>query len=228
MATTTPCSNRSKTPAKTRANWSMAQAAEVMFTTAFLDMPPLATCGWQRGAAGLQEHLQPRAAAVGAVRRPDHAARPARLGRHPGDAAALRTSACDVQRTQRHHASRSTAWPGQLPQRQADLFLGNAGTAMRPLTAALAVLGGDFTLRGIPRMHERPIGDLVDALRQLGCAIDYLERDGYPPLRIGQPRLRWTRRSGARRRVEPVPDRAADGLATGGPVRTSSSTSRAN
>ena len=78
---------------------------------------------------------------------------------------------------------------GTLPQRSAELFLGNAGTAMRPLTAALAVLGGDFALSGVARMHERPIGDLVDALRQLGCQIDYLGRDGYPPLRIGEPRL---------------------------------------
>ena len=72
---------------------------------------------------------------------------------------------------------------------KAKLFLGNAGTAMRPLTAALAVLGGDFELSGIPRMHERPIGDLVDALRQLGCHIDYLQNDGFPPLRIGAPML---------------------------------------
>ena len=78
---------------------------------------------------------------------------------------------------------------GVLRNRQANLFMGNAGTAMRPLTAALAVLGGDFELRGVSRMHERPIGDLVDALRQLGCRIDYLEKDGYPPLRIGQPAL---------------------------------------
>ena len=69
----------------------------------------------------------------------------------------------------------------------ATLFLGNAGTAMRPLTAALAVLGGQFEMTGVPRMYERPIGDLVDALRQLGCQIDYLGTDGYPPLRIGQP-----------------------------------------
>jgi 3-phosphoshikimate 1-carboxyvinyltransferase len=63
---------------------------------------------------------------------------------------------------------------GRLPQaHRRKLFLGNAGTAMRPLTAALAVLGGDFELSGVPRMHERPIGDLVDALRQLGCQIDY-------------------------------------------------------
>ena len=75
-------------------------------------------------------------------------------------------------------------------QPQADLFLGNAGTAMRPLTAALAVLGGDYTLSGIPRMHERPIGDLVNALRAVGCRVDYLGQEGYPPLRIGQPQLR--------------------------------------
>ena len=78
---------------------------------------------------------------------------------------------------------------GQLSARQADLFMGNAGTAIRPLTAALAVLGGNFRLHGVPRMHERPIGDLVDALRQLGCQIDYTGQDGYPPLRIGQPQL---------------------------------------
>lgn len=64
------------------------------------------------------------------------------------------------------------------------LFLGNAGTAMRPLTAALALLGGEFEVSGVARMHERPIGDLVDALRQLGCRIDYLGTEGYPPLRI--------------------------------------------
>ena len=73
---------------------------------------------------------------------------------------------------------------GQLVTHQAKLFLGNAGTAMRPLTAALALLGGDFELSGVPRMHERPIGDLVDALRQLGCAIDYLGDEGFPPLRL--------------------------------------------
>ena len=79
---------------------------------------------------------------------------------------------------------------GQLGHRQAALFMGNAGTAIRPLTAALAVLGGDFELRGVPRMHERPIGDLVDALRQIGCHIDYLGQTGFPPLHIGRPSLR--------------------------------------
>ncbi len=77
----------------------------------------------------------------------------------------------------------------RAPASPAKLFLGNAGTAMRPLAAALAVRGGDFELSGVPRMHERPIGDLVDALRELGCRIDYLGNEGFPPLRIGQPAL---------------------------------------
>ncbi len=79
-----------------------------------------------------------------------------------------------------------TGLGGRLAVHEASLFLGNAGTAMRPLTAALAVLaatqGGRFTLSGVPRMHERPIGDLVDALRPLGCGIDELGAPGYPPL----------------------------------------------
>ncbi len=73
---------------------------------------------------------------------------------------------------------------GKLVNHKAHLFMGNAGTAMRPLTAALAMLGGEFELSGVTRMHERPIGDLVDALRQLGCGIDYLANEGFPPLRL--------------------------------------------
>lgn len=73
---------------------------------------------------------------------------------------------------------------GAFTAKQADLFLGNAGTAVRPLTAALAVNGGDYRIHGVPRMHERPIGDLVDGLRQIGAKIDYEENEGYPPLRI--------------------------------------------
>jgi 3-phosphoshikimate 1-carboxyvinyltransferase len=73
---------------------------------------------------------------------------------------------------------------GALPVHQADLFMGNAGTAIRPLTAALAVIGGDYTLHGVSRMHERPIGDLVDALNMVGTQIDYTGQPGYPPLRI--------------------------------------------
>jgi len=73
---------------------------------------------------------------------------------------------------------------GRLINKKSQLFMGNAGTAMRPLTAALAMLGGEFELSGVARMHERPIGDLVNALRQLGCDIEYLGNDGFPPLRL--------------------------------------------
>ncbi|QEY25960.1 3-phosphoshikimate 1-carboxyvinyltransferase [Neisseria zalophi] len=75
---------------------------------------------------------------------------------------------------------------GQFPNREADLFLGNAGTAFRPLTAALAILGGDYRLHGVPRMHERPIGDLVDALRIAGADIQYFGNEHYPPLHISK------------------------------------------
>ena len=64
------------------------------------------------------------------------------------------------------------------------LFLGNAGTAMRPLCAALATSQGEFELTGEPRMEERPIGALVDSLRQAGAEITYLKNQGYPPVRI--------------------------------------------
>ena len=95
---------------------------------------------------------------------------------------ALRLLGCGVE--QSGATLRIEGLGGRLKTSQADLFLGNAGTAMRPLTAALSLLGGDFELSGVPRMHERPIGDLVDALTQLGCRIDYLGNPGYPPLRI--------------------------------------------
>ena len=77
-----------------------------------------------------------------------------------------------------------TGTRGAFTARSADLFLGNAGTAVRPLTAALAVNGGNYRIHGVPRMHERPIGDLVDGLRQIGAKVDYEENEGYPPLRI--------------------------------------------
>ena len=67
---------------------------------------------------------------------------------------------------------------------QQELFLGNAGTAMRPLCAALCLGQGTYMLTGEPRMKERPIGHLVDALRQAGATIGYIENDGYPPLTI--------------------------------------------
>lgn len=72
-----------------------------------------------------------------------------------------------------------------FPNKKAELFLGNAGTAYRSLTAAVAINGGEYTLSGIERMHERPIKDLVDALQLLGFNIEYLGNEGYPPLQIG-------------------------------------------
>ncbi|MCE2659775.1 MAG: bifunctional 3-phosphoshikimate 1-carboxyvinyltransferase/cytidylate kinase [Rubrivivax sp.] len=103
---------------------------------------------------------------------------------------ALRTLGCGVRQDGRVWCIQGLG--GTLAVHEAALFLGNAGTAMRPLAAALAVLstqqGGRFDLSGVPRMHERPIGDLVDALRPLGCQIEDLGQPGYPPLRIsGMP-----------------------------------------
>jgi 3-phosphoshikimate 1-carboxyvinyltransferase len=113
--------------------------------------------------------------------------------------AALRELGCELG-TQGDKL-RVTGLGGRLKNRDAKLFLGNAGTAMRPLSAALAVLtatqGGRFDLSGVPRMHERPIGDLVDALRQLGCRIDYLGTEGFPPLRL-------TAGSGTLRTADPI------------------------
>lgn len=105
---------------------------------------------------------------------------------------ALRTLGCTLS-PEPDGALRVTGLGGQPAVREAKLFLGNAGTAMRPLAAALALLsardGGVFELSGVARMHERPIGDLVDALRPLGCRIECLGREGYPPLRMAGGRL---------------------------------------
>jgi len=99
---------------------------------------------------------------------------------------ALRDLGCRIDT--RGSAVHITGLGGQLRTTTASLFLGNAGTAMRPLTAALALLaatqGGSFHLHGVPRMHERPIGDLVEALRLMGCPIDYLGQPGFPPLQL--------------------------------------------
>jgi 3-phosphoshikimate 1-carboxyvinyltransferase len=79
---------------------------------------------------------------------------------------------------------------GPFPVKKAELFLGNAGTAFRPLTAALAFSGGEYRLSGVPRMHERPIGDLVDALRGIGARVDYTGKEGFPPLAVHASKLR--------------------------------------
>ena len=96
--------------------------------------------------------------------------------------AALRKLGCTVK--QNGNSVIIHGLGGKLTHNKLQLFLGNAGTAMRPLTAALAMMGGDVELSGVARMHERPIGDLVDALRQLGCGIDYLGNEGFPPLQL--------------------------------------------
>ena len=162
-----------------------------MFETAFLDLPPLSGAGGRLllpGSKSISNRvLLLSALSLGTTTLHDLL--------DSDDTrvmlAALQTLGCTVSRNASSVSIRGIG--GVLGNQQAQLFMGNAGTAMRPLTAALAVLGGDFELRGVARMHERPIGDLVDALRQLGCSIDYLGVGGYPPLRIGQPRLDLSR-----------------------------------
>ena len=102
--------------------------------------------------------------------------------------AALKTLGVNIEETKEDCIVHGCS--GKLPKNQADLFMGNAGTAIRPLTAALAILGGDYRLHGVPRMHERPIGDLVDGLRMVGAQVAYEQQEGYPPLRISQGQIR--------------------------------------
>jgi len=159
-----------------------------MFATEFLDLPPLAGAQGRVVLPG-SKSISNRVLLLAALCR-------GRTTLHDlldsDDTrvmlAALRQLGCGVQ--QDGTTVTIDGLDAKLPATALKFFMGNAGTAMRPLTAALAVLGGDFELSGIPRMHERPIGDLVDALRQLGCQIDYLGNDGYPPLRIGRPTLK--------------------------------------
>jgi 3-phosphoshikimate 1-carboxyvinyltransferase len=153
-----------------------------MFTTAFLDLPPLDRAGGTvvlPGSKSISNRVLLLAALSGGTTR-IHDLLDSDDTRVMLDA--LRAIGCSV--VHRGAALEVTGLGERAPAPHARLFLGNAGTAMRPLTAALALLGGDFELSGVARMHERPIGDLVDALRQLGCAIDYLGTEGFPPLRI--------------------------------------------
>ncbi|MBS0608215.1 MAG: bifunctional 3-phosphoshikimate 1-carboxyvinyltransferase/cytidylate kinase, partial [Proteobacteria bacterium] len=153
-----------------------------MFATAFLDLPPLA------GAAGSvqlpgSKSISNRVLLLAALSQGTtevHDLLASDDTRVMLDA--LRQLGCTVDEA--GATVRITGLGGATPRSPAQLFMGNAGTAMRPLTAALALLGGEYELSGVPRMHERPIGDLVDALRQLGCQIDYLGNEGYPPLSI--------------------------------------------
>lgn len=158
-----------------------------MFSTAFLDIPPLASAGGTVTLPG-SKSISNRVlllAALCAGTTHVHDLLDSDDTRVMLDA--LRQLGCGV--VQDAGVVRITGLGGLPPAAPARLFMGNAGTAMRPLTAALAVLGGEFELSGVPRMHERPIGDLVDALRQLGCDIQYLGNAGFPPLRIGRPTL---------------------------------------
>ncbi len=84
--------------------------------------------------------------------------------------------------------------PAGFIVKKAEIFLGNSGTAARSLTAVLAFADGHYTLSGVARMHERPIGDLVDALVAAGARIRYLATPGFPPLAI-EP---WSRANAAR------------------------------
>ena len=153
-----------------------------MYTTAFLDLPPLATAAGSvqlPGSKSISNRVLLLAAlSEGTTEVHDLLASDDTRVMLDG----LRQIGCGVEQT--GSTVRITGLGERAPQSPQKLFLGNAGTAMRPLTAALALLGGEFELSGVPRMHERPIGDLVAALRQLGCLIDYLGNDGFPPLRI--------------------------------------------
>jgi 3-phosphoshikimate 1-carboxyvinyltransferase len=170
-----------------------------MLDIAFLDLPPL------RGASGTvrlpgSKSISNRVLLLAAL------AEGETLVHEPLDSDdtrvmidALRALGCSVQPVE-HGALRIGGLDGRLRVHEAALFLGNAGTAMRPLAAVLALLattqGGRFELSGVPRMHERPIGDLVDALRALACDVRDLGQPGYPPLRLqGRPggRLRTDR-----------------------------------
>jgi 3-phosphoshikimate 1-carboxyvinyltransferase len=158
-----------------------------MFTTDFLDIPPLDSAA---GAVTLpgSKSISNRVlllAALSSGSTTVHDLLDSDDTRVMLDA--LRVLGCGVKEA--GSAVEIVGLGGAPPASGARLFLGNAGTAMRPLAAALALMGGDFELSGVARMHERPIGDLVDALRQLGCDIEYLGEAGYPPLRIGKPRL---------------------------------------
>jgi 3-phosphoshikimate 1-carboxyvinyltransferase len=158
-----------------------------MYSTAFLDLPPLVRAGGTvrlPGSKSISNRvllLAGLAAGTTAV----HDLLDSDDTRVMLDA--LQALGCSLRRDEA--VLHVTGLGGRLDVRQAALFLGNAGTAMRPLTAALAVLaatqGGRFELSGVQRMHERPIGDLVDALRQLGCPVADLGRAGYPPLQVG-------------------------------------------
>ena len=167
-----------------------------MYTTAFLDLPPLLSAsGTVRlpGSKSISNRVLLLAGlSAGTTRVHDLLA--SDDTRVMLDS--LRTLGCDIRQVHGDDGDvlEITGLDGQPKVLNAQLFLGNAGTAMRPLTAALALLsatqGGVFELSGVPRMHERPIGDLIDALRPLGCHIECTGNEGYPPLRLAGGQLK--------------------------------------
>jgi 3-phosphoshikimate 1-carboxyvinyltransferase len=163
-----------------------------MLDTAFLDLPPLEAangCVRLPGSKSISNRVL-LLAGLAAGTTLVHGVLESDDTRVMSDA--LSALGCIVERD--GSACRITGIGGRLVVREARLFLGNAGTAMRPLAAALALLaatqGGRFELYGVARMHERPIGDLIDALRPLGCRILCLGTEGYPPLLIDGGALR--------------------------------------
>ena len=153
-----------------------------MFDTVYLDIPPLTGAGGIVRLPG-SKSISNRVLLLAAL---SHGTTTVHDVLASDDTAVMLTAleqlGCTVQKN--GDTVTISGLDGQLHTKKASLFMGNAGTAMRPLTATLAVLGGEFELSGVARMHERPIGDLVDALRQLGCGIDYLGTPGFPPLRL--------------------------------------------
>jgi len=159
-----------------------------MFTTRFLDIPPL------RAVSGTVRVPGSKSISNRALLLAGFAAGTTRISGllHSDDThvmvEALKQLGCRIEGERNEIVV--TGLGGRPLAQQSILWLGNAGTAMRPLVAALALgaaAGARFEFRGTPRMHERPIGDLVDALRSLGCAIEYLEQPGFPPLVVHPP-----------------------------------------
>ena len=156
-----------------------------MFDVACLDIPPLCEAGGKVRLPG-SKSISNRVLLLAAL---SHGTTVVRDVLASDDTAvmlaALLQLGCTVEKN--GNTVRIGGLGGKLVTKKARLFMGNAGTAMRPLTAALALLGGEIELSGVARMHERPIGDLVDALRQLGCQIVYLGNQGFPPLQLRPP-----------------------------------------
>jgi len=159
-----------------------------MFTTRFLDIPPL------RAVAGTVRVPGSKSISNRALLLAGFAAGTTAIEGllHSDDThvmiEALKQLGCRIEGDR--EALLVTGLGARPLTQQSILWLGNAGTAMRPLVAALALgaaAGARLEFRGTPRMHERPIGDLVDALRSLGCAIEYLEQPGFPPLVVHPP-----------------------------------------